>query len=373
MKLTIDRLRLLKILNVVNIAIVPKSPTPAYLNFKLDMLSDKLVVTGSNGELTITSTCPVSENDKIYISNYEEGSTLISAKFLLDIVRKLDSDILTIEIVDDVIAHISDNKSQFKLNSIRASEYPSLDLDYNGQIIVFSGDSFKKIVSQTAFAASTKEVRPVLTAINAKANGDVIDFVATDSYRLSKKTYQMDEELSFVANIPVKTLYEVSKLIEGGEIEMCISLNKVSFSYKGTRVYSRLIAGDFPKVSNMFPATYPYVLQVNSTQFINAMERVSLLAVERENIVKLNVSSEGCSITSKSEQIGSAEEAIEEYRYTGERFEISFNVNYVIDAIKAAQSEEVILSFVGEMSAFRVTSPVDTSIVQIVTPVRSYY
>ena len=64
---------------------------------------------------------------------------------------------------------------------------------------------------------------------------------------------------------------------------------------------------------------------------------------------------------------------IDDYRYSGERFEISFNVNYVIDAIKAAQSEDVILSFVGEMAAFRVTSAVDTSIVQIVTPVRSYY
>ena len=123
----------------------------------------------------------------------------------------------------------------------------------------------------------------------------------------------------------------------------------------------------------MFPSNYPYILQVNSSNFISAMERVSLLAIERENIVKLTVSSEGCSISSKSEQIGSADEVIENYRYSGDRFEISFNVNYLIDAIKAAQSEDVVLSFVGEMSAFRVTSPVDNSIVQIVTPVRSYY
>ena len=241
-----------------------------------------------------------------------------------------------------------------------------------GQEITFDGDDFKKIIAQTAFAASTKEVRPVLTAINFKAKDGNIEFVAMDGYRLSKKVYNLDEEVEFVANIPVKTLIEVSKLIDGGELQLNISSNKVVFTYKETTIYSRLISGDFPKSSNIFPTNYPYILQINADSFISAMQRVSLLAVERENIVKLSVSSNECVISSKSEQIGSADESIDEYRYTGERFEISFNVSDVIDAIKATQSEDVVLSFVGEMSAFRITSPTDESIVQLVSPVRSY-
>ena len=354
MKLTINRLRFLKLLNTVNIAILPKSPTPAYLNFKIDMQEDKLLLLGSNGELTITSSCPIKEDDKYIITDYEVGTTLISAKFLLEIVRRLESDFVTIEIVDDVIARISDNKSEFKLNAVRAYEYPDLDLDIIGEKVNFTCEDLKKIVSQTAFAASTKEVRPVLTAINAKADGSTIEFVATDSYRLAKKTYYLKEVVHFNSNIPVKTLNEVS-------------------TYNETNIYSRLIAGDFPKISGMFPSNYPYILQVNSNKFISAMERVSLLAIERENIVKLSVSNEKLEISSKSEQIGSANETIDDYKYTGDIFEISFNVNYVIDAIKAAQSEEVVLSFVGEMSAFKVSSPNDNSLVQIVTPVRSYY
>ena len=373
MKLTINRQRFLKILNIVNIAIVPKSPTPAYLNFKLVMKSNELQVLGSNGELTISSTCPIEENGKNLITDYEEGETLISARFLLEIVKKLESDIVTLEIIDEVIARISDNKSEFKLNSIRAYEYPDLDLEKQGEEIVFLAEDLKKIVSQTAFAASTKEVRPVLTAINAKGNGNEIEFVATDSYRLAKKTYYINQDVHFLANIPVKTLTEVSKLVEDGEVVMTISETKAVFSCKDTNIYSRLISGDFPKISNMFPSNYPYVLQVNSNSFVAAMERVSLLAIERENIVKLAVSSDKLEISSKSEQIGSAIETIEDFRYTGDRFEISFNVNYVIDAIKAAQSEDVVLSFVGEMSAFKVSSLDDESIVQIVTPVRSYY
>ena len=373
MKLTINRLRFLKLLNTVNIAILPKSPTPAYLNFKIDMQPNQLVLLASNGELTITTACPIFEDNKNLITDFEEGTTLISAKFLLDIVRKLESDYVTIEIIDEVIARISDAKSEFKLNAIRPYEYPDLDLEIEGERIIFTSDDLKKIISQTAFAASTKEVRPVLTAINAKADEEKIEFVATDSYRLAKKTYFLDQNIKFNANIPVKTLVELSKLIEGGEVSVTISNTKAVFAYNETKIYSRLISGDFPKTSGMFPTNYPYILQVNSNSFISAMERVSLLAIERENIVKLSVSNESLTISSKSEQIGSANETIEDYRYTGDRFEISFNVNYVIDAIKAAQSEDVVLSFVGEMSAFKVTSPTDESLVQIVTPVRSYY
>ena len=330
------------------------------------------MVLGSNGDLTITSKCPIVENGKNLITDYELGTTLISAKFLLEIVRKLESDFVSIEIIDEVIARISDNKSEFKLNAIRSYEYPDIDLQIAGETLTFTSEDLKRIIAQTSFAASTKEVRPVLTAINTKSDGEKIEFVATDSYRLAKKTYGQKAAI-FNANIPVKTLVELSKLLEGNEVKLVISKTKAIFSYTDTTIYTRLIAGDFPKTSGMFPTNYPYVLQVNSNNFISAMERVSLLAIERENIVKLTVSSEGLEISSKSEQIGSANESIDEFRYTGDRFEISFNVNYVIDAIKAAQSEDVVLSFVGEMSAFKVSSPDDESLVQIVTPVRSYY
>ncbi len=373
MKITIDRLRLLKVLNIVSIAIGQKSPTPAYLNFKFQMNDDELSITGSNNELTIVSIIPVKEEDKYIITSFVKGSTLISSKYLLEIIRKLDSDYVTIEIIDSVVCKISDEKSDFKLNSMRVEDYPDLDLEIEGSTVSFNASVFKKIVSQTAFAASTKEVRPVLTAINVKADDKTMEFVATDSFRISKKIHETSESHNFEANIPVKTMTEIAKLVEDGEVEMTVSDRKVVFSYRGTKVYSRLINGDFPKKSRMIPDSYSYVLQINSDRFISAISRVSLLAIERENIVKLALTENEIEISSKSDQIGSANEKITDFRYAGNRFEISFNVNYVTDAIKACQSEDVILSFAGEMAAFKVTSPTDDDIVQIVTPVRSYY
>ncbi len=373
MKITINRMRLLKTLNIVSVAIGQKSPTPAFLNFKFIMDEEKLTITGSNSDLTICSTIPLKEGDNEVITYYEVGATLITSKFLLEIIRRLDSEFVTIEIIDDVIAQISDDKSEFKLNSMRIEDYPDLDLSIEGASVVFKADEFKKIISQTAFAASTKEVRPVLTAINIKASNEQMEFVATDSFRLSKKIVNIKVDEEFEANVPVRTLIEVSKMVENSDVTMIVSQRKAVFQFEGNTLYSRLINGDFPKTSRMIPDTYPFVLQVSAEAFIAAISRVSLLAIERENIVKISINQDEINISSKSDQIGSANEKITNFRYSGERFDISFNVNYVIDAIKAAQSDDVILSFAGEMSAFRITAPNDSSIIQIVTPVRSYY
>ena len=372
MKFTIDRSKFLKLLSTVNVAIGQKSPTPAFLNFKLEINESGLVVTGSDNDITIQSVLPFVVDDKEVISNYTFGSTLISAKYLIEIIRRLDSAVVSLEIIDDVIVQISDSKSHFQLNSMKAEEYPDLDLTVSGVKVTFKSEDYKKIVVQTAFAASTKEVRPILTAVNAKSDGRKAEFVATDSYRLAKKSFDVASN-AFEANIPVKALTEVSKLIENEDVTLNITNNKVVFQFANTVVFSRLINGDFPKTSRMIPNNYPYVLKVNGAKFIDAMQRVSLLAVERERIVKLSLSENGVEVSSKSEQIGSANETIELYQYEGGRFDISFNVDYVSDAIKAAQSEDVVLSFAGEMNAFRVTSSEDESIVQIITPVRSYY
>lgn len=372
MKFTADRLSLLKVLTTVNVAIGQKSPTPAFLNFKLEMTNEGLQVLGSDNDLTIKSVLPINDGDKTFISDYVLGSTLISAKYLIEIIRKLEGNQVSIEIIDDVIAQISDLKSNFKLNSMRAEEYPDLDLTVVGECVELKADDFKKVISQTSFAASTKEVRLILTAINVKSDGEKAEFVATDSYRLAKKTASIESN-PFETNIPVKTLVEVAKLIDNNDISMFVANNKVVFQFGKTILYSRVIAGDFPKTSRMIPTKYPYQLKVNANRFIDAMARVSLLSIERERIVKLSLSDEGVEVSSKSEQIGSANEKIDLYDYSGGRFDISFNVDYVSDAIKATQSEDVILAFAGEMNAFKITAPEDETLVQIITPVRSYY
>lgn len=373
MRFTIARDEFLKGLNIASRAVASKSAIPVLNNLKIDLDETGLYLTGSNNDLSIKTMIPYSENGKEIIRNYKEGSTLINAKIITEIARKIDSFELTLDVIDSTIAIISDGKSEFKLNCVRSEEYPDLDLEPNGQMISLSYADFDSLISQTAFAASTKEQRPILTAINLEANEGKLVATATDSARMARKTLEIDNSIHFVANISAKMLVEVSHLAEGTPyVDIVISDKKALFSLGKTIVATRMQSGDYPNTKNIVPKNINYILQVNTNDIIKAIERVSLLSIERENVVNLSMSENGIEVSSKSSQIGSANEKIETFRYSGQRLEVSFNNEFVLAAIKSLGCVDVTLAFVGEMKPFIVKNDEDDSIIQVVTPMRTY-
>ena len=312
MKFTISREDFLKGLNIASRAVASKSAIPVLNNFKIDLDETGLYLTGSNNDLTIKTMIPYSENGKEIIRNYKEGSTLINAKIITEIARRIDSNELTLDVIDSTIAVISDGKSEFKLNCIRSEEYPDLDLEPDGQFLELTFADFATLIDQTAFAASTKEQRPILTAINLEAVDGKLTATATDSARMARKTLDIDASIRFVANISAKMLVEVAHLAEGAPfVDIAMSDKKALFSLGKTVVATRLQSGDYPNTKNIVPRNINYVLQVNANDMIKAIERVSLLSIERENVVNLSMSDSKVEVTSKSSQIGSASERIE--------------------------------------------------------------
>lgn len=375
MRFTINREAFLKGLTIAGKAIGSKSPIPVMMNFKLQLTIEGLSVIGSNNELTIKTIIPISNGEEKIISDVEYGATLVSNKILTDIVRKVEGEKIHFEVIDDTIVKISDSRSNFKLNAIRAEEYPEIDLSNNGVSLNLNSDVFGTLVSQTAFAASSKEQRPILTAVNLQADNNRLIATATDSARLARKEISLEESYAFTANVPAKVLSEVSKLIESENVEkmtLAVSDTKVLFSFGTTIVSSRLISGDYPNTKNIVPKSFNYFLEANAQELISAMERVSLLLSEKENVVKLTMSNDGVEVSTKSSQVGSATERIGTCQYEGERLEISFNSNYVIEAIKACGSEDVTLAFLGEMKPFVIKNGQDSSQIQLVTPMRTY-
>lgn len=375
MKFTIDRDAFLKGVNISSKAIGSKSPIPIMINFKLQLTIEGLAITGSNNEITIKTLIPTMNGEERIITDVEYGATLVSNKILTDIVRKVEGSKIHFEVIDDTIVQISDNRSNFKLNAIRVEEYPEIDLSNNGVSLTINKELFQILISQTAFAASNKEQRPILTAVNLQADNGRLTATATDSARLARKEIELNETYAFTANIPAKVLTEVSKLMESENVEnviLAINETKALFSFGTTVVSSRLISGDYPNTKNIVPKSFNYFLEANSQELISAMERVSLLLSEKENVVKLTMSSDGVEVSTKSSQIGSATERINTCQYDGERLEISFNSNYVIEAIKACNSEDVTLAFLGEMKPFVIKNGQDESQIQLVTPMRTY-
>ena len=371
MRFTIKREEFLKALNVASKAVASKSVLPVLGNFKFELNEEGLSITGSNNDLSIKTIVPYKIGEMEVIRDYKEGSTLINAKIILEIARKMESEEIALEVVDSTIAYVADNKSEYKLNCVKPEEYPDIDLEPEGAELTLTTADFALLVDQTAFAASTK--RPILSAINLEASDGLLTATATDAARMAKKIMSVSLDVEFNSNIPARTMVEVSHLIENApSVTLSISSKKALFLFGKTIIATRLIAGDYPNTSNIIPRSTNYTLEVNSQDLIKAIDRANILSIDRENVVDLTMSDEGVEVSAKSSQVGSATEKIEMFRYDGAELKVSFNSEFVISAVRALGSEDVVFMFVGEMKPFVIKNANDESIIQVVTPVRTY-
>ncbi len=374
MRFIIKRDEFLKALSIAGRAVNSKSSAvPVLANLKLELNGGGLSVTGSNYELTIKTIVPYTRDDVELIRNVQEGATLVNAKIITDMARKIDSEEISFEVIDSTIAVITAGKIKYNLNCIKANEYPDIDLEPTGIQIKLTRLEFSSLVSQTAFAASLKEQRPILTAINLEAADGVLTATTTDSARLARKQINISTDLRFSANVPAKMMVEVDHLLENAQsVDIALSDKKALFEFESTVVSTRLIAGDYPNTKNILPRITNYELQVNASDFLKAIDRVNILSLDRENVVDLFLSEDTVEISAKSTQVGSASEKLDVFKFSGSNLQISFNSEFVSSAIKALNCEDVTFLFVGEMKPFVVKNAEDESVVQIVTPVKTY-
>lgn len=374
MKFTIKRNEFLKAVTQTSKFIPTTSPNPILLDLALVVNEEGLILYGGNGEVFSEAFIPFVLNDKEIIRDYKEGSILINAKILNEIVKTVDGGEITLEIVEDGLAKLeNDNNTKYSLTVTRFEEYPDCNFEETGTKIVIDAKKFQEAVNQVSFAASQKNTRVQLKAVNFENNGTNLVFIATDGSRLAKKELPSDCQNLFSINIDAKTLSEAARTLENEkEIEIYVSDKKILFKYANSKIITNLIGGDYPNVKNIIPKTYYYYLEVNANDFLSAINSVAMLTLDRENIVKVTMVEGNVVVSSKSQLSGSGEKILSLFRYTGERLEISFNYHYVVDAIKALGSQDVLISFVGEMKPFTITDKNDTSNVHLITPVRTY-
>lgn len=375
MRFTIIREEFLKGLSIAARAVNISNPISVLRNLKLELNEEGLFIIGSNGDFSIKTQIPYKQNDQEIIRNYKEGSVLVVLK-IVDIIREIKSSEISFEVFDDTMATINDSDNEITLQCIKYSEYSDLDLEPGETEITLTSTQFNAIVSQTAFAASTKENRIILTAVNFEASNGLLVATATDAARMAHKEIEIPENINFITNIPAKMLNEVQHMVENVEyIKMSVDATKALFSFGKNVVSTRLIAGDYPNTKNIIPHVCNYSLEAKAQELLDAIKLIKLVSSDkdRENIVDLALSEEGVDISAKSSQLGSAVNHLKTFRYSGQQFKISFNCDFVLAAIKALNSEDVILEFIGEMKPFVLKNPTDNSVIQVVTPVRSYY
>jgi len=373
MKLKIKKDLLLDGLNKVSKAISTKNLVPVLAGIKFELQDNGLTLTASDNDITIQSF--IEKNEDMEID--QVGSIIIQGKYILDIVRKLPDEFINIEVVDDLKIIIYTENSEFNLNGISKSEYPNINLEESKSPIYIASKTFKTIINQTSFASSNDESRPILTGINFKIMGNLLECNSTDSYRLARKLINLDTAIEENYNIviPSKNLLEFIKIMDESDenLELHIFNNKVLIKYKNLLFQSRLISGTYPNTANLLPDEFLLTIKTRIIDLYGVIDRASILTSDKEkNIVTFEIDQNKLYVKSSSAEIGKVEEKMTIEKNNDEDLKISFVAKYMMEALKSFDDEVVEISFVGEVKPIILKSEKDDGLTQLVLPIRTY-
>ncbi|KGR75457.1 DNA polymerase III subunit beta [Ureibacillus sinduriensis] len=378
MKFDIMRDRLLDGLNNVMKAVSSKTTIPILTGIKIDVTDEGMTLTGSDADITIQTFIPVEEDGEQLINISETGSIVLQARMFNEIVRKLPTNDVEIQVANGLQTHIRSGKSEFHLIGSDASEYPLLPEVSTDQQFTMPADLLKAIIRETVFAVATSESRPVLTGVNWQINGNELNCIATDSHRLARRKVSLEQLPADVNSvvIPGKSLNELNKILgdSTNPVQIVITSQQVLFKADNVLFFSRLLEGNYPETSRLIPEEYKTNITINGKSLLQAIDRASLLAREdRNNVVRFETFDDNIvEISSNSPEIGKVEEQIQVETLEGENLKISFSAKYMMEALKAIDGQDVVIQFTGAMRPFILRSVHDDAILQLILPVRTY-
>ena len=351
--------------NTVQRAVTSKSSLATLEGILIRTNGNELILSGYDLEIAIKT--------KIPADILVEGCTVIHAKMLGDILRKLPFDKVSIEIDDNNKAYITSGTSEFSIISLDANEYPELPSLENDDEIKIPADILRSMISQTIYAVSTSDDRPIYKGILFEIKDNIIRLVSADGCRLAirKEEIESNKEMSFI--VPAKALQEILKLI-GEEMEEDVTINvgrrHISFNIQDFEVISRLLDGEFLNYNSpsIIPEGEETVIITDTKELTSLIERISLVISDRvKNPVRCNLDNGQvfmrCSTTN-----GKASDFLD-CEMSGETQEIGFNSRYFIEALKAVDAEKIKVVVNGAQRPIKILPLEGDNFLFIVVPV----
>ena len=372
MKFVIDKNILLEALTNVTRAIGTRTTIPILTGIKFDLTNDGLSLLASDSELTIKIN--IEEKDIKKIDKC--GSIIIQSKYILELIRKMPSDIINFESEEDGKIKIYTDNNEYNLNCYDINDYPNILLEESKEPIVINAKTLKEVINETSYAVSTQEVRPLLTGVNIKIYGDTLECIATDSYRLAKKNIKLNNQYNTNINIviPGKSINELEKMInEEDDVIMHIFNNKILFKYHNIQFQTNLLSGTYPDTSNFIPKDFAYMINLDLNAFNSAVDRASLLAQSKDkNIVRVLVDDKLMVISSSVSEIGKTEEKLNIECSNKEKLEIAFSSRYMLEALKVIKDDNILLLINSDDKPILIKSVKDESLIELILPVKTY-
>ena len=303
-----------------------------------------------------------------------DGSVVVPGRLLLDVVRSLPRDDLSLEYrssQQDV--ELVCGGAVFHLRTLPPDDFPKLPEGPPEDSLKVPAAAFVETVGRVARSASRDETRPHLTGVLVTVEGSELRMVATDSYRLSVKETTLDQAPSgsLEANIPARTLQELARVAaasEADEIRVAARENQVVFSVGDTVLSSRLVEGRFPNYQQLLPESYEHELRIERAEIVEVVRRMSLLA-QKNAPLRLAFSEGALEVSAQTPDVGEASESLP-VPFKGEPFEIGFNPEFFRDGLESAESDELVLKLISPLRPGLIQSGDEGGFLYLVMPIR---
>jgi len=366
MKFTCEKSLLLAAILTASRATVSKSPIQLLEGLLLEVEDDKLRITGYDLKTGIVTTVPADVE--------KAGGIVLNARLFGEIVKKMPGQHITISVNSGYVAQISSEMSDFEILGYPTSDYPELPTVDEQHSIEIGESILKKMISQTNFAVSDNESRPIHTGALFETEEGELTVVAVDGYRLALRREPLENtevpELSFV--VPGTALTEVERIVTDGDGQVAIKLGSkhIIFTIDETLLISRRLEGDFLNYKNSLPQQAKYQLKTEKHELIAAVERVSLIISDKQKSPVRCVFGEGVVKLHSASALGKASDECV-IKGDGENLEIGFNDRYLIEALKAAPADDITLELNSGVTPC-IISPADDSnnFLYMILPVR---
>jgi DNA polymerase-3 subunit beta len=303
-----------------------------------------------------------------------EGTVVLPARLLLDVVRSLPAPQVSLELrpTEHDVEVLSGNAT-FEIRTLHAEDFPPFpDPDPDSTVSVPAA-AFVGTALKVAGSASRDETRPVLTGIHVAASGSQIRMVATDSYRLSVKETLLETPLAsgFEVNVPARALQELSRIAAHGEEEMLsvsVRQNQIVFVIGDVILSSRLIDGQFPNDRQLVPETFDHELQISGSELRDVVRRISLLA-QKNAPLRLAFAPGELTVSAQTPDIGEAREALP-VSFQGERLEIGFNPDFLRDGLDAIEAGDVLVKLISPLRPGLLEAADGSGFLYLIMPIR---
>ncbi len=364
MKFICNKQELYEAINNVSKAVAIKSPITALEGVKFELKNSTLYLTGYNLEIGIKT--------KINVKSEDEGKLVINARLFLEIIKRMPTDEINIDISENMIVSITSGSTEYTISANTIDEYPELpEFDHN-ESITLSQTLLKNMINQTIFAVATNETKPILTGELFEIENNNLNIVAIDGYRLALRTSEVNSNKNFKFVIPAKALNEVAKLLKDDEELTCkiqLSQKHIIFDISGYELFSRLLEGEFHNYKNSIPTSNTTEVIINTKDLIHSLERASLLINER---IKTHIKctfKDGSLQTSCSSTLGKVNDIIKA-DITGDPITIGFNNKFFIDPLKTIEDDKIKLLMNGSRAPLTIKPLEGDDFTFLVLPVR---